>query len=239
MSNNKNVNPFHKSIHFWGQLTIAIALLCTLTIPLYLTFVLGYRPNSSDIISGLISIAGFVGIVWFIEPISYFPTLGPAGTYMSFLSGNIGNMRLPVIVGTQDALGLTPGSEEAEVAGIFALISSTFTNLAVLAVVLVAGQVIVNVLPSAILSSFNFALPGILGAMLVMMGSKIKVPNLVALVAIGVASMVFIRFVPKFLPASIATPISLADTGIIAVLGILYSILSAKKDHTTESAAKA
>lgn len=111
-NNNQNPKQFHKAIHFWGRLTIAVAFLCTLTIPLYLTFVLGYRPNSSDIISGMISIAGFVGIVWFVEPISYFPTLGPAGTYMSFLSGNIGNMRLPVIVGTQDALGLAPGSED-------------------------------------------------------------------------------------------------------------------------------
>ncbi len=239
MTNNKKSNPFHKSIHFWGQITIAVALLCTLTIPLYLTFVLGYRPNSADIISGLISIAGFVGIVWFIEPISYFPTLGPAGTYMSFLSGNIGNMRLPVIVGTQDALGLAPGSEEAEVAGIFALISSTFTNLAVLAVVLVAGQVLINILPPAIVASFNFALPGILGAMLVMMGSKVKVPNLVVLVAIGVGTMVLLRFAPNFLPAKIATPISLADTGIIAVLGILYSVISAKKDHAKTSDAQA
>ena len=238
-NNNQNPKQFHKAIHFWGRLTIAVAFLCTLTIPLYLTFVLGYRPNSSDIISGMISIAGFVGIVWFVEPISYFPTLGPAGTYMSFLSGNIGNMRLPVIVGTQDALGLAPGSEEAEVAGIFALISSTFTNLAVLGVVLVAGQALINVLPPAIVASFNFALPGILGAMLVMMGSKIKVPNLIPVLAIGTAAMVIVRFLPKFLPANIATPISLADTGLIAVLGILYSVLTAKKDHAKQTATQA
>lgn len=238
MTNNKNqdVNLFHKSIHFWGQVTIGVALLCTLSIPLYLTFVLGYRPNSADIVSGMLSIAGFVGIIWFIEPISYFPTLGPAGTYMSFLSGNIGNMRLPVIIGTQEALGLSPGSEEAEVAGIFALISSTFTNLAVLAIVLVSGQALINILPAAVVSSFSFALPGIVGAMLVMMGSKLKRLNLIVLIVTAVAIMVFIRFAPNFLPANIATPISVADTGIIAIFGILYSIITAKKDHAQKAA---
>ncbi|MCR3956587.1 MAG: hypothetical protein NUK57_09840 [Gudongella sp.] len=241
MENNRNqsTKQFHKSIHLWGRITILVALLCTLTIPLYLTFVLGYLPNSADIISGMISIAGFVGIIWFIEPISYFPTLGPAGTYMSFLSGNIGNMRLPVIAATQDALELTPGSNEAEVAGIFALISSTFTNLVVLGIVLVAGQVIITVMPEAIISSFNFALPGILGAMMIMMGSKIKVPNLVVLVATAIAIMIFIRFAPNFLPANIATPISVADTGIVAIFGILYSVIAAKKNHAKESSKEA
>lgn len=111
--------------------------------------------------------------------------------------------------------------------------------MAVLGVVLVAGQALINVLPPAIVASFNFALPGILGAMLVMMGSKIKVPNLIPLLAIGTAAMVIVRFLPKFLPANIATPISLADTGLIAVLGILYSVLTAKKDHAKQTATQA
>ncbi|MCB2287626.1 hypothetical protein [Clostridium algidicarnis] len=233
MENNKpqTIKQFHKSVHLWGRITIGVALLCTMTIPIYLTFVLGYYPNSADIISGLISIVGFVGVIWIVEPISYFPTLGPAGTYMSFLSGNIGNMRLPVIVATQDALELTPGSEEAEVAGIFAIISSTFTNLAILAIVMIVGQAIISILPAKIMQAFNFALPGILGSMLVMMGSKLKLHKLIALVAISVAIMVFIQLSPSFLPESLAKIISSADVGIVAIIGIVYSILMAKNDN--------
>lgn len=238
MENNKKqiIQQFHKSVHLWGRITIGIALLLTLTIPLYLTFILGHHPDAADIISGLISIAGFVGVIWVVEPISYFPTLGPAGTYMSFLSGNIGNMRLPVIAATQDALELTPGSDESEVAGIFAIISSTFTNLAILAVVMVAGQTIVNILPTQLLGAFNFALPGILGAMMIMMGSKIKISNLIALVGIAVASMIFIRFAPNFLPPTVTNLISSADVGIVAIFGIAYSLITAKKDHKNETA---
>lgn len=237
MENNKkqSIKEFQVAVHFWGRLTIGIALLCTLTIPMYLTFVLGNYPNSADVISGLISIAGFVGVIWFIEPISYFPTLGPAGTYMSFLSGNIGNMRLPVIAATQDVLELTPGTDESEVAGIFALISSTITNLVVLALVMVAGQAIINTLPPTIMESFNFALPGILGSMLVMMGSKVKPSNLIALVVIAVATMIAIQFSPNFLPEGLAKLIASADVGLIAIFGITYSLIMAKKDHTDEA----
>lgn len=233
MENNKeqNTKQFHKSVHLWGRITIGIALLATFAIPIYLTFVLGYYPDTADIISGIISIAGFVGVIWFVEPISYFPTLGSAGTYMSFLSGNIGNMRLPVIAATQDALDLTPGTSESEIAGIFAIIGSTLTNLVILGVVMVAGQGIINVLPAQILASFNFALPGILGAMLVMMGSKVKAPNLITLVLIAVATMIFIRVSPNFLPESVTKLISSADVGVIAILGIIYSFVMAKKDN--------
>ncbi|MGF3112150.1 hypothetical protein [Facklamia sp. P9177] len=231
MENNKNLSSnFQKSIHFWGRVTIAIALISTLMIPSYLTFVLGHYPDIADIISGLISIVGFVGVIWFVEPISYFPTLGPAGTYMSFLSGNIGNMRMPVIAATQDALDLKPGSEQAEVAGIFAIISSTLTNLFILGIVMVAGQTIINSLPPTILASFDFALPGVLGAMMITLGSKVKKNNLMVLVLIAVSTMIFIKFSPNFLPESIYKLISSADVGIVALLGIAYSLYRAKND---------
>lgn len=237
MKNKKeeNIRQFQNSVHLWGRITIGVAFLSTLSIPIYLTFVLGYYPNSADIISGLISIVGFVGVIWFIEPISYFPTLGPAGTYMSFLSGNIGNMRLPVIAATQDALELTPGTDESEVAGIFAIISSTLTNLVVLGVVMVAGQAIVNGLPAQVLGAFNFALPGILGAMLVIMGSKLKTSNLIGLFIIAVTTMILIQISPKFLPESVTNLISSADVGLVAIIGIVYSLIMAKKDYKDQT----
>ena len=225
---------FQKSVHFWGRLTIGIALLATLSIPMYLTFILGYIPDSARIISGLISILGFVGVIWFVEPVSYFPTLGSAGTYMSFLSGNIGNMRLPVITATQDALELKPGSEEAEISGIFAIISSTITNLIILGIVMVAGQAIVNNLPEVLLASFDYALPGVLGGMIVMMGSKIKKNNLVALVLIAVIALVAIQLAPNVLPEKVYSLISAADIGIVAILGIVYSLIMAKNDAKKE-----
>ena len=224
-------DKFQRDVHFWGRITIGIAFLFSLSIPVYLTFVLGHYPAATDIISGMISIAGFVGVVWFVEPISYFPTIGPAGTYLAFLSGNIGNMRLPVMAATQDALELEPGSEESEVAGIYAIISSTFTNLFILGLVMVAGQFIVNNLPETFLNSFKFALPGILGAMIVMLGSKLKLNYLVTLVIIAVAAMIFIRFSPNFLPAGVASLLSLSSTGIIAVFGIIFALIRAKADY--------
>ena len=96
---------------------------------------------------------------------------------------------------------------------------------------MVAGQFIVNTLPETFLNSFRFALPGILGAMIVMLGSKLKLNYLATLVAIAVASMIFIRFSPNFLPEGVVSILSLSATGIIAVFGIIFALIRAKADH--------
>ena len=44
------------------------------------------------------------GAFYFVEPISYYAALGMSGTYLSFLSGNIGNMRVPVAAMALDSL---------------------------------------------------------------------------------------------------------------------------------------
>ena len=226
----EKLDRFNNTVHFWGRLTVGIAIILSLSIPAYLTFVLGYVPSSKNIIAGLVAIAGFVGIVWVVEPISYFPILGSAGSYMSFLSGNIGNMRLPVISAVQSALEFEAGSKKSEVAGIFALVSSVIVNLLVLGVVVVAGQLIVNAMPPSLLSSFNYALPGILGAMLVMYASSIKRQHTPMLVALGAAVAAAIRFSPAYLPAKLATLIIMGDVGVAAIFAIVFSLILANRD---------
>jgi hypothetical protein len=168
--------------------------------------------------------------VWFVEPVSYFPILGPAGTYMSFLTGNIGNMRLPVIGAVQNALDLEAGTKKAEVAGIFALISSIIVNLLVLGLVVVAGQIIVNAMPKSLLNSFNYALPGILGAMLVMFAKKMRLAHTVSLIVLGAAVAAIIKLSPGFLPGTVARLIAIGDVGVAAIFGIAFSLILAKKD---------
>ncbi len=63
--------------------------------PLYISFVLDAHPGWGVIATGLVGYASFIGIMWVLEPITYYPTLGVAGTYLAFLTGNIANMCLP------------------------------------------------------------------------------------------------------------------------------------------------
>ena len=42
------------------------------------------------------------GAFYVVEPVSYYEALGMSGSYLSFLSGNIGNMRVPCAALAQD-----------------------------------------------------------------------------------------------------------------------------------------
>ena len=50
--------------------------------------------------------------IYIMEPAQYYLALGIVGTYVSFLAGNIGNLRLPVVISTAEVLGVEPGSPE-------------------------------------------------------------------------------------------------------------------------------
>ena len=78
-----------------GKITGYLGVLLSFAPAFILAVVYGIFPKPAALLTAFVSIASAVGVLWFVEPISYFTILGPVGTYMAFLSGNISNMRLP------------------------------------------------------------------------------------------------------------------------------------------------
>ena len=116
-STTTDFETFHAKTHFWGRLTIWSVIVLTLALPLYLSFGLGLHPGWSSILSGFIAYASIVAALWVIEPISYYPVLGVSGTYLAFLTGNIGNMCLPSASIAQSVVGAEPGTKKGGVDG--------------------------------------------------------------------------------------------------------------------------
>jgi hypothetical protein len=219
---------FRHKIHFWGRLSIAVAFFFSFSIPFYLTFIAGYSVNTTVLIEGLLFVLGFVGIIYFIEPISYFPVLGPIGTYMSFLSGNIGNMRMPVVGAVQSALGAESGSRKAEMAAVFGLVTSNLVNLAVLLVVIIGGTALLNMLPAPVLGAFTYAVPGIIGAMIVTFGSKMTVKHIISTIILGLVVIQLIQFIAKVMPA-VGRLLNIGQVGVAAVFAIAFAVILARR----------
>ena len=78
-----------------GKITGYLGVLLSFAPAFILAVVYGIFPKPAALLTAFVSIASAVGELWFVEPIFYFTILGPVGTYMAFLSGNISNMRLP------------------------------------------------------------------------------------------------------------------------------------------------
>ena len=86
---------FITDIHKWGRVSMLIALILSFLPIGYMYFVKGWNESVSAFASVTIAISSFGIGMWLTEPMSYFPILGSAGTYMGYFAGNVSNMRVP------------------------------------------------------------------------------------------------------------------------------------------------
>ncbi|WP_433176988.1 hypothetical protein [Treponema denticola] len=105
MSDELYEKTFTKPIIRYGRFTNLLSLVLCFLPSILVWVVYGVKPSTQDILTGWGLAASVYAIYAVVEPISYFPILGLPGTYMSFLSGNIGNVRLPTSAVTQEAVG--------------------------------------------------------------------------------------------------------------------------------------
>lgn len=107
-------------------------------------------PSTSVILAAWGMVVLSFGPFYIVEPISYYAALGMTGTYLGFLSGNIGNMRVPVAALALEATDSKPGTLQAEVASTMAICGSIFTNLVFTTLAALIGTAVVAVLPDFI-----------------------------------------------------------------------------------------
>lgn len=156
-------DQFQKPIVFWGMFTCLIAFVLSFSPPLYLFAKYNVLPHIGAIMSGFALIFAYSGPLWFVEPLAYFPILGVPGTYMSFLSGNISNVRLPCAALAQEAAGVAEGSNEGAILSTLGIGASILINVIVLTIGIGVGAQLVNSFPPIVTEAFKYILPAIFG----------------------------------------------------------------------------
>lgn len=211
-----SMTRFHEQSHFWGRLTILLVMIASVGLPMYLSFVLGAHPGWGAIFAGLLGYAAFIGVLWIVEPVTYFPILGIGGTYIAFLSGNIANLCVPCSSAAQKAVGAELGTQKAEIAGVLGIALASLTNTIVIILTVLGGTFIVNLIPESIQASFVFVLPAIFGAVLGQFAfSKPKYGVMAVLLGIGV----FFSPIPSLIKIASCVAISIA---------VIYNVEKAK-----------
>ncbi|HIQ75704.1 MAG TPA: hypothetical protein IAA51_14985 [Candidatus Cottocaccamicrobium excrementipullorum] len=186
-----------------------------------LTFVYHLLPPASAIFAGFIMQASVSGVFWFVEPISYSPVLGIAGTYMSFLSGNIGNLRLPASVAALQAAGEKPGTEKGSIIATIGIAISIIVNVLMLTVGVILGSSILGALPESVVLALNNILPALFGAMLAQQFvANPKIGSIAVVLAGGMFALYRLGFL-SFLPG---TP-----TYAIIIVSVFGTILIGRK----------
>lgn len=223
---------FMPKVHRIGRLTMVIAF-CLAFLPIgFFYFAKGFALPFASYLNVIVAIAS-IGIgMWLTEPLAYWPVLGSAGTYIAYLSGNVGGMRFPVALSVQSAMKADINTPRGQVATIVGIVASVFSNLIILLVIVLAGGWILSVLPEAVLKAFAFVMPCLYGCMLMMRFSAGKdgmaknFLNSAPYLFTAIASKLIIKFLLPQL-ATYGTAISVGLTILVAY--ILFKIRTAKQ----------
>lgn len=189
-------NELTPMIHRWGRTTMVIALSLSFLPIVYMYFVKGWQADVASYISVFIAIGSFGIGMWLTEPMSYFPVLGSAGTYMGYFAGNVGNMRAPVAISVQSALDTDVTTAKGNIATIVGIAMSVYFNLAILLFIVLMGQQLLAVFPPTIVSAFQYILPAMYGSLIVMRFRK----NTKQAIKFGIPAAI-LYFIIKSVPA--------------------------------------
>lgn len=129
------------SVHFYGRIWTIAALITFLMIPVAVCLHLGVWPEAAIVLKGLGSVAILFYPTAVLEVISYTALLGSGGTYLSFITGNITNLKMPCALNAMENAKVRANSEEGEVISTISIAVSSITTTVVIAVIILVFAV--------------------------------------------------------------------------------------------------
>lgn len=166
MEEQKIFKEFTDSLHRLGRVTMVLMIGMLLMVPVAFGLINGLRPDWGGFLSGVLK----VGIIYYptavVEFLVYTPMLGTGGSYLSFITGNVTNMRIPCAMNAANIAKTQPGTAEHEIITTIAVAVSAITTTAVIVLGVVLLVPLQPVLQSpALQPAFNNVVPALFGAL--------------------------------------------------------------------------
>ena len=161
------------SVHRDGTIWNLSVMVLLLLFPVLVCVIFDALPDWNGLLMGLIATAPMYWAVGVVETITYVPMLGAGGSYLSFVTGNITNLKMPCALNAMDQAGVKANSEEGEVVSTIAIaVSSIVTTVIIILGVLLIVP-LAPLLQSPVLEpAFAQILPALFGGLGVAFVSK-------------------------------------------------------------------
>ena len=209
----KREMTYMDQVYRWGaawNLSVAGILLA---FPVVLCVIFGVLPDWQGLLGGLLLTAPMYWAVGVVETVTYIPMLGAGGSYLSFVTGNISNLKLPCALNALEQAQVKANSEEGEVVSTIAIaVSSIVTTLIIiLGVVLIIP--LTPLLESPVLNpAFEQMLAALFGGLGVVFISKNWK------LAVAPVSLMLILFI--CIPS-----LNSGSVGIMVPVGVIFSLI--------------
>ncbi len=202
------IDSVHRDGTIWNLSMMAILL----AFPLVVGIIFHATPDWKGLGMGLVATAPMYWAVGIVETITYVPMLGAGGSYLSFVTGNLSNLKLPCALGALEQAGVKANSEEGEVVSTIAIaVSSIVTTIIIIIGVLLIAPLEPILQSPALAPAFAQILPALFGGLGVVFVSKNWK------IAIAPICLMLVLFI--FIPA-----LNAGTVGIMVPVSILFTL---------------
>ena len=211
MKNNKNLS-YIDSVHRDGTIWNLSMMVILLMFPVAVALIFKATPDWQGVGLGLLATAPMYWAVGAVEVMTFIPMLGAGGSYLSFVTGNISNLKLPCAINALENAGVDSKSEEGEIISTIAIAVSSIVTIIIIALGVLLIVPLSPVLESPVLKpAFDQMLPALFGALGVALISK----NWKLAIAPVLLMLVLFVFVPA---------LNAGMVGIMVPVGVVFTI---------------
>ena len=203
------MDSVHRDGRIWNLAVMAILMM----FPVIVGVIFQAIPDWAAVGKGLLATAPMYWAVGVVETITFIPMLGAGGSYLSFVTGNISNLKLPCALNALENAEVKAQSEEGEIVSTIAIAVSSIVTT----VIIILGVILIiplsPLLENPVLKpAFDQLLPALFGALGVVFISKNWK------IAIAPVALMLILFV--FVPA-----INTSTVGIMVPVGVVFTLV--------------
>ena len=200
------------SVHRDGTIWNIGVMILLMMFPLTVAAIFGAAPDWKALGLGLVATAPMYWAVGIIETITFVPMLGAGGSYLSFVTGNISNLKLPCAINALEQNEVSASSEEGEVISTIAIATSSIVTTIIILIGVVCIVPLTPILEAPVLEpAFAQMLPALFGGLGVAFVSK----NWKVAVAPVVLMLILFIFVPA---------LNAGTVGIMVPVSVLFTI---------------
>jgi hypothetical protein len=159
MNQEKYINTLHKH----GKRFMIVSSLLMLAVPFVFSLIHNAWPTLELIKVGFMTVGAIYIPIGIIETINYAPMLGVGATYISHVTGNISNMKLPASLSAMKQANVEPGSDEAEIISTLAVASSSIVTILIILVGVLLLLPYLSVIDQYLGTVTDYLVPAIFG----------------------------------------------------------------------------
>ena len=207
------------SVHRDGRIWNIGVMILLMMFPISVALIFGAAPDWGALVVGLIATAPMYWAVGVVETITFVPMLGAGGSYLSFVTGNISNLKLPCAINALEQNEVSASSEEGEVISTIAIATSSIVTTIIIIIGVVLIVPLTPVLNAPVLQpAFEQILPALFGGLGVAFVSK----NWKLAVFPVLLMLILFIFVPALNSGTVGIMVPVSALFTIAVGRILY-----------------